>query len=669
MAEETTGTPQAGNNEEEASSWAAAAQPSQPAQPAQPPAAAAAPDPAATLSAAQNPDRSAIETTANADGDSKQFQYVPMPLRPVNTGLRGVIDKIGDVLAGTTRPEIYEDEQGNKFVYHPELTHGQQWQRIAAEAIMGAGAGLANGQGRGGSQRALAAGISTGAGMAQHEKDEERQMNADARQAMLDKAQGQMLRMQLAEQQWRLSRLQPEADEASAKLAQAQGAKYAEQHGQMVGTMAHPWELSKILNTTPDLAAQMVQKGTINVVPHYQQGTDGNWRAAGIEVWKMPDGWRNEMLPAKSTFDWFNQQTGEIEQHTASDPMTAGEQSDYHTAAAAAQAKWKSDQAELKLKQAQTRKADADANESETLLPLKKNETQSVTAKNWAEAHKANMEAQQQQPEQEDVNGQAEALLDGRSAPSLQNKRSKSYNAIMHQADVLSMQRYGHAFDQTESEQRYKARTKLVQDFTDGDSASTIESFDKFLGHALSASEAVNNLRNSNIKLVNMPLNKLAKLTGSDRSPALQDFLVKHETLKREFETSLKNNAALTNDDRKAGDALLDDSQSPAVMQSAMQAMAHVATTRLRAKDFTYSRTTGHHVPDLLSPEGEKALQHFGIQPQEAYSQNVGRQQNPQQQDPNAMVTVKLANGTPGQVPRKNLAAFQQANPGSQVVQ
>jgi len=107
----------------------------------------------------------------------------------------------------------------------------------------------------------------------------------------------------------------------------------------------------------PDVMKDMIEKHQIEIMPHYNP--DGS--PGGFKVIKMPDGYRNTMLPAGAEFKTFDQTTGQYLTHKSSAPITQGEVDDYNHAAGIAGVKFATDKQEADLKAAQTREANANA--------------------------------------------------------------------------------------------------------------------------------------------------------------------------------------------------------------------------------------------------------------------------------------------------------------------
>lgn len=374
-------------------------------------------------------------------------------------GLLGVVDSIADALTGKTRPEIGTDQQGNKYVKETTLTHGQQWARIGAMAAAGAAEGF--GAGRGNNPGAAAsAGFRTGIALAEKQEQARKEMTAEARQQNLDNANNQMRRMQMAEAAFRISRLGVEASQQDVKFAQEQQDRLVKEGGTVLGTMANPGQITDILKVNPETIPDMVQKHLIELVPHVN--ADG--KRDGITVIKMPNGYRNQMLPAGSVFHTFDQSTGKLVAHNASDPMTVGERDNYDLAAQTAQYKFLSDQAELKQKAAQTAHAEAQTQTENEMRPVNiaEKKAQTTAAYASAEHQRAETKALNEATSSTQINANAQGLVDGTIDPSNLSKRAKSYDATLAAANQYSMQKYGRPFDVAKAASDYKYATSVA---------------------------------------------------------------------------------------------------------------------------------------------------------------------------------------------------------------
>jgi hypothetical protein len=306
-------------------------------------------------------------------------------------GLLGVMDSMADVLAGKQRPELGKDADGNLYVKQHSLTRGEQWAKIAGEAFTGAAAGLAAGKGAGNQGKAAFAGM-------QAQQAQQQQQTAEMRQTMLDNANNQMLRMKMAEQAWRNTRLQTEADQHDIEFSQGQEDRLTKSGATLLGTVAHPGDLTGVLKVNPDLMKDLVNNHSLEFTPHF---TDG--KRDGFKVYKTPQGYRETLVAPGAEFPTFNSVTGAYDWHKTTDADTQGHIDDYWNAAGIAAQKFKGDKVEQDLKAAQTEetKAKTGAVPSEiaqhqaeaAAARARAAETPSAIGKNWAEAHAAEAKA------------------------------------------------------------------------------------------------------------------------------------------------------------------------------------------------------------------------------------------------------------------------------------
>jgi hypothetical protein len=367
-------------------------------------------------------------------------------------GILGVIDSVADALTGRTTPEMGRDQYGNEYVKQRVLGRGEQWARIGASLAQGAAAGFAAGRGRN-AGAAAAAGLKVGEQQTQQRQQQQQQMTAEARQQNLDNANHQMLLMNLAEHSFNAARLQVQANEEDTKFAQAQVEHLVKDFGGTVlGTMQTPADLRNILKVNPDVMADMIQKHQIELVPQVQNG-----KQAGFAVVKMPDSFRTSVLPPGAEFLTFDATTGKFVKHNSTEPLTAGEQMDYNNVAYTQKLQYDTKAAEIAQKQAETNKANAET--AEVPSTIAKNRAE-VTHDYAAAAHE-NAETKQlnQAQSQDEVNQNAQQLVEGTLDPSNLSKRSKTYDATLAAANQYSMTKYGHPFDIAKAMGDYKFAT------------------------------------------------------------------------------------------------------------------------------------------------------------------------------------------------------------------
>jgi hypothetical protein len=444
--------------------WDAAAEPP----PTAPPSAPAASQPPSS----SQPTQSTPTTPAAASGGAAPGSTTPSgtpatpapaaPTQPVVVtsqrapGIMGVVDSIADALVGKTKPEIGTDPQGNQYIKQQTLTRGQQWVKIGAGLVGGAAKGFAAGKGRN-PGAAAAAGFDEGK---QQAKDTAAQ-TPELQKQILANANYQKLRMDTAEQSWHLTAMKHQATEHDIEFAQGQEDRLMKVDGAtLLGTAADPNDIDKILKVDPNVMKSMIQDHQIEILPHYN--ADGT--AAGIRVFKMPDGYRKTLEPAGTVFHTFDSTTGQFVAHKSSEALTAGEVDDYETAAGNAAQKFKLDQANIQQKQAATDEAKANAgkaNAEATKVPSEIAETKARTTQAYSAAAKDAAQAKQlnEAGDTQTIQSNAQQLVEGQADPSNLSKRSKTYDATLAAANAYSMQKYGKPFDLAKAAGDYKFAT------------------------------------------------------------------------------------------------------------------------------------------------------------------------------------------------------------------
>lgn len=228
-----------------------------------------------------------------------------------------------------------------------------------------------------------------------------------------------------------------------------------------------------------------------------------------------------------------------------------------------------------------------------------------------------------------------------------------------------------HRTDPTWSEAEYKARFKTNQDFTpEGKGGLAVQSFNAFAGHVGDANSLIDTLQNTNVRLVNKPLNKIKDELGSDKIGAYKAAL---EAVTKEYENFLNNQHAAHEIDKEGMAKLISEDTSPAKAQAIMRQFAHTVAVKARALNATYRTTMKKDVPNLLDPDTQQVFKQFGIDPNQITSQNESglahaRLAAPNQQGSGLKVPQgaaspapgKSANGTP--VWKMNDGSIQDAN-------
>lgn len=230
------------------------------------------------------------------------------PVRP--KGLRGFIDRMVDTLAGTDTSRVRTDPDGNLYIQHETPTRGQQWLRIASDAIRGGAAGMAAGKGAGNQSKALFAGIQSG-------DQQTEQRNAQYKEQQLAVANSQMQKHQIAAQAFEMQRKGVEAAQHDIDFSQHRADWLKSNGGVAIGHVANLSELAQKMRDTPGFNQDQAQNDLFVPVMQY----DESGKATGFEIYKMPQGYGEEMAEPGTVFHTFNPQLnggkgGLEEQHT-----------------------------------------------------------------------------------------------------------------------------------------------------------------------------------------------------------------------------------------------------------------------------------------------------------------------------------------------------------------
>ena len=166
---------------------------------------------------------------------------------------RQVLDRVGTILGGGETVHITKDADGNIQEIHMPSTGSEKWHRVAAAALGGAAAGLANSQGPGGLGKAAAAGVQYGLNVPKQEKEnidaqataEQKRMQANANNALIHQdAYTKMLQSQ---------QLKTSIDEKSAELLNAyRDDLESSPNAKDFGIISSEDDLMKIMNQNPE---------------------------------------------------------------------------------------------------------------------------------------------------------------------------------------------------------------------------------------------------------------------------------------------------------------------------------------------------------------------------------------------------------------------------------
>lgn len=328
------------------------------------------------------------DVTTQVQGGNQPMQSGPTVLIPEKRGgLGGLVDEIRNALVPQQATEVYRDpETGQRYVQHPTRTGGQQWARLASEAISGAAHGLQAGRGAGHMGDAAVAGINAGQQQTQQEQQaQEKQADEDyeiGRQNRIDKANSYLQQVQLASQSFALKRMQQKAAQDDISFANGQEDRERQLGSVDLGQYGDHYSLADVKKVHPEFWKDAVN-GDVRTVPTF----DENGERTGVRLFLRQTGVGDQPAAPGTTAVRF------VPGKTPADPPTLQSfvptgthtQRDidtYNSAAYTSLQKWQTAQAENSLKRAQT----AEANSRAAVAP-------SEVARNNAEAARARTEA------------------------------------------------------------------------------------------------------------------------------------------------------------------------------------------------------------------------------------------------------------------------------------
>jgi hypothetical protein len=323
-------------------------------------------------------------------------------------GLGGFIDKMADSLAGTDTSRVRTDPDGNLYIQHETPTRGQQWLKIAVEALTGAGAGLAAGRGEGNQGKSLQAGIQAGQQMKQAQSQEEKDQQ-------LQVANSQMLKHQIVAQAFDMQRKVTEASQHDVEFSEGQADRLLKQGGKRSTHIDNLQDLTKLMRETPNFNKDQVGKDIYTPVATY--GPDG--KPNGFDVYAKTPGSDEEMQPAGTKVPFFNPVTGEITYQQTSEPKSAADINAMYLSAGNARQKYLLDQATINEKNANAE--DKKNPKARPEAPSVAAEHQSVTDLNRAKLKRLNTGAD---------------LPDGTPNPRFEAMAQALYNGDILPADL-----------------------------------------------------------------------------------------------------------------------------------------------------------------------------------------------------------------------------------------
>lgn len=206
----------------------------------------------------------------------------------------------------------------------------------------------------------------------------------------------------------------------------------------------------------------------------------------------------------------------------------------------------------------------------------------------------------------------------GSGALGVSSLTPKEYSAIVdgigtNTLDASQMLRYGKAdqlkiladvkakypnFDTTQ----YQANLSLAKWATSGKGGDQIQALNTLHAHAKDFSDNANQLGNLDASFLNTPINKLKNMTGN---PNVTATVARMLAVRTEYMNVLNNQHALSVEDKADAQKLLNENQSPAQWQAAIDQITHTADLRGAETNARYKATFGKDMPNYRGSQSQ----------------------------------------------------------------
>jgi hypothetical protein len=504
---------------------------------------------------------------------------------------------------------------------------GTQWKRMIAGVIQGTAAGLGTAPGPGQLARAAGAGINAGTQMVQKQDDAARQQagedfDRDQKTTMM-KAQTQALTVQGATLAFNLSRLKVQARQQDAEMENS-FAKMIRDGGDGSQDLGVAQTFGDVIQMHKDMPGLLTQNAHGNVIQVAHVNADGVFDGNRFAL--VTPEWKDAKLPTDQSFYQLGPPS-KLGEKPPIEKMTVKAGSTTNGEFANAQAAARNEI--LKFYDEDRKQSDTEKLQGSEITKNNASAVQSLASANKdnADAHKTALEAagivhaNDGMSDAEIVKGMLDSTVDIRQVTGLRGNNRAAYIKAAKTADPnWNMTDYTAALD---------AKAKTAKAFaSDGKQGQQIQSFNTFLGHALDYSQSVSALRNSNLPLLNKPINWLKKNAAGN--PVVSQMVIEQEAVKTEFQNFLNNNHALLAQDKEQGEKMLDNDMSPAQQQGAIKQFVATAAVRMSGVNHAYYTQFHRDAPDMLDEDGKAALAHFGVPESMVYHHPTGVAPSPQ---------------------------------------
>ena len=207
------------------------------------------------------------------------------------------------------------------------------------------------------------------------------------------------------------------------------------------------------------------------------------------------------------------------------------------------------------------------------------------------------------------IGTQVKAIVEGRMAPP----SSFALKSPYWQKMLGYASQYEPGFDLS----NWKARSETRADFSKGRAAANIKSLNTVMGHLESLDKAIEPLNNTRWPMLNTALNAVQTNIGdTGLQSAIKSFNVKKDAVATELMKVFRETGAGSVTEIQEWKKLIDTSDSPEALHTAVQAALDLIGSRMSAVNDQWNRVFGENRPieEILSPHAREIYQRLSGQ-------------------------------------------------------
>jgi hypothetical protein len=188
------------------------------------------------------------------------------------------------------------------------------------------------------------------------------------------------------------------------------------------------------------------------------------------------------------------------------------------------------------------------------------------------------------------------ALADGRMSLDAWTNRQSKYTTKLTKQDAGGI---AQTLNPNWTQQTYKLRDKLMDDYGVGKDSGLVASFNRFLQHSGDAMEVTDHWRGTGSPIINTAMKNLTRLKDDPEFKRFQAALI---PVRDEFENFIKMGHVPTSEEVDEMHTVLSDTSSPAAIEAAIKQLAKSGILQLDSLNSKWKRTMGTDFPGLIDP-------------------------------------------------------------------